>query len=189
MFASLGLPELLRAAQHDDEVFLPRLEPGWQGAALAVAGAALGEAWALLTKMGQAQAAPTVAVAPEWAARLGPALGWLALAFIFAGLLIQLSTWRVRGGWRLRLDSGEFKPEGLPGQPVLLESTQGYALSCVAGDRFRSVAIDLRHEERGRVARIFQTPARTSMKNLRACSELTDVLAARLGVAREGMRV
>jgi hypothetical protein len=87
------------------------------------------------------------------------------------------------------LDSGEFKPEGLPGQPVLLESTQGYALSCVAGDRFRSVAIDLRHEERGRVARIFQTPARTSMKNLRACSELTDVLAARLGVAREGMRV
>jgi hypothetical protein len=39
MFASLGLPELLRAAQHEDEVFLPRMGPGWQGAAPAVADA------------------------------------------------------------------------------------------------------------------------------------------------------
>jgi hypothetical protein len=87
------------------------------------------------------------------------------------------------------LDSGEFKPEGLPGQPILMGTPQGYAVSCVTGDRLRSVAIDLRHGERGRVARIFQTPARTSMKKHRACSELTDVLAARLGVAREGLRV
>ena len=196
MFAPLRMPELLRAAERDEEVFLPRLEPGWQGAALAVAGAALGEGWAVLTKMGREPAAPVAAVETTasttlstGSALLGPALGWLALIFIFAGLLIQLSTWRVRGGWRLNLVRREIAPEGLAGEPHTLLNPSGYALCCVAGDRFRSVAIELRHEERGRVARIFQTPARTSMKNIRACSELTDVLARRLGVAREGLRV
>lgn len=193
MFASLGMPELLRAAEQDEVVFLPRLEPGWQGAALAVAGAALGEGWALLTKMGREPSAPLAgldaAASAAVSAYLGPSLGWLALILIFVGLLIQLSTWRVRGGWRLNLTRREFAPEGLAGQPHTVLDPSGYALSCVAGDRFRSVAIDLRHEERGRVARLFQTPARTSMKNIRACSELTDVLARRLGVAREGLRV
>ena len=189
MFASLRMPELLRAAEQDDEVFLPRLEPGWQGAALAVAGAAMGEGWALLTKMGREPAAPAAGLDPAVVAAAGPALGWLALILIFVGLLIQLSTWRVRGGWRLRLSRRELQPEGLAGHPHTLQHPAGYALSCVAGDRFRSVAIDLRHDERGRVARIFQTPARTSMKNIRACSELTDILARRLGVAREGLRV
>ncbi|MEY2730202.1 MAG: hypothetical protein RL584_1328 [Pseudomonadota bacterium] len=197
MFASLKLPELLRSAREDDEVFLPRLEPGWQGAVLAVVGAVLGEGWALLTKMGQEPTASSAAstgaamggLGADLAARAGPALGWLALILIFVGLLIQLCTWRVRGGWRLRVSAGELTPEGLAGEPLRLGSPQGYALCCVAGDRFRSVAIDLRHEERGRIARIYQTPARTSMKNIQACCELTDVLALRLGVAREGLRV
>lgn len=197
MFASLGMPELLRAAEQDEEIVLPRLEPGWQGAALAVAGAALGEGWAVLTKMGREPSVPAAAleatssasVSAGASAILGPAMGWLALILIFAGLLIQLSTWRVRGGWRVNLSRREFAPHGLAGEGHTLLNPKGYALSCVAGDRFRSVAIDLRHEERGRIARIFQTPARTSMKNIRACSELTDVLARRLGVAREGLRV
>lgn len=181
MFASLGMPELLRRAEYEDELFLPRLEPGWQGAALAVAGAALGEGWAVLTRMG------TEAVGPL--ASFGPALGWLALVLIFAGLLMQLTRWRVRGGWQLQLASRQLQPQDVSGQPLSLQDPQGYALCCVAGDRFRSIAIDLRHEERGRVARLFQTPARTRMKDIRACSELTDVLARRLGVAREGLRV
>jgi hypothetical protein len=193
MFASMGMPELLRAAEQDEEIYLPRLEPGWQGAALAVAGAALGEGWAVLTKMGSEPSAPAVALegtsSVSSLAILGPAMGWLALILIFAGLLIQLSTWRERGGWRVNLSRREFSPHGLAGEVHAMLNPKGYALSCVAGDRFRSVAIDLRHEERGRIARIFQTPARTSMRNIRACSELTDVLAGRLGVAREGLRV
>lgn len=178
MFASLGMPELLRSARDEDELFLPRLEPGWQGAALAVAGAALGEGWAILTKMGNDSAASA----------FGPALGWLALMLIFAGLLMQLTRFRVRGGWHLRLKSGQLEPQDVPGQAHVIENPQGYALSCVAGDRFRSVAIDLVHEERGRVARVFQTPARTRLKDIRACSELTDILAQRLGVERHGLK-
>lgn len=185
----MRMPELLRAAEQDEEVFLPRLEPGWQGAALAVAGAAMGEGWALITKMGSEPASPVAGLDAAVAAALGPALGWFALILIFSGLLIQLSTWRVRGGWRVNLLRRQCQPEGLAGATHVLLDPSGYALSCVAGDRFRSIAIDLRHEERGRVARLFQTPARLSMKNIKACSELTDVLARRLGVTREGLRV
>lgn len=175
MWASLGMPELLQAAQRDEEVFLPMRVPGWHGAALAVAGAALGEWWVIRSKAGT-----VTDTAGSW-------LGWLALQLILVGLLVQMTRLQVKGGWSVRFADRRLEPRGLPGHTVVLEGSEGYTLSCVAGDRFRSVAIDLRHEERGRVARLFQTPARTSLRDIRACSALTDCLAQRLGVARGGL--
>lgn len=177
MFARLGLQELALAARERDVLLLPHLVPGWHGAALAVLGAALGEGWALLTKAG---AVPTAA---------GTAIGWLALLLILGGLVLQLTRWRQRGGWQVDVLHRRVEPQGLPGQPWVLEPSQGWSLACVAGDRFRSVAIDLRHEERGRVARLFQSPPRLRLRDIRACSELTDALASRLGVGREGLVV
>ena len=174
-FASLGLDDLQRRAATEGEVFLPHLAPGWQGAALAVAGAALGEGWAVLTRAGSASTSAS------------PLIGWLALLLIFGGLLLQFTQWRVRGGWRVRLTDRTFTPEGRPGHPVTLGDEPGWSLACVAGERFRSVAIDLKHTERGRVARVYQTPGRARLKDIRACSALTDELARRLGIAREGL--
>ena len=175
MWATLGMPDLLRAAQHEDEVFLPMLVPGWQGAALAVAGAALGEWWAVSTKAGAASS-------PQ-----GSLLGWAALTLILVGLLVQMTRLRTKGGWAVNLAQRRLEPRGLPGQVVVIDNPEGYTLACVAGDRFRSVAIDLQHVERGRVARLLQTPARTRLRDIRACSVLTDHLAQRLGVARGGL--
>ena len=89
LFDRLRLQELAQRASQDDPLLLPRLEAGWHGAALAVAGAAVGEGWAVLTKAGSVGSAG------------GSALGWLALIMVFAGLLMQLTQFKARGGWRV----------------------------------------------------------------------------------------
>ena len=55
------------------------------------------------------------------------------------------------------------------------------------GSGKRSVAIDLRHAERGRVARLFQTPGPARIADHQALSALCDVLSRRLRIGRDGL--
>ena len=168
--------ELAQRAAVNADIFLPHMEPGWIGATIAVGGAAFGEWWAILSKAGQQSSAQA------------SLLGWIALSLVVGGMIIQITQVRVRGGWQVNFAERHLQPQGLRGQAQDLDDS-GYAVACVAGSKFRSVAIDLRHAERGTVARLFQSPPRVSLKDIRAVSELTDHLAQRLRIGREGMAV
>ncbi|HSW07757.1 hypothetical protein [Aquabacterium sp.] len=163
--------DLLAAAEQADEMFLPRIEPGWVGSALALLGLAAGLWWA--------RSQPTGG---------GFGMGWLALAMILLGMLIQLTRRHMDSGWQLDLQHRLITPVGLAGEPVQIGGDD-YSLVCTAGDRKRSLAIDLRHAQRGRVARLFQTPGPVRLGDHRVLSALTDVLARRLQVGREGLTV
>lgn len=163
--------ELLAAAEKDDSVFLPRIEPGWVGAAVALLGLATGVMWA----------------------RSQPAagdltLGWIALAMILVGMFIQLTRRRINSGWQVDLLARSISPVGMTGQPLQLADGD-YAIVCTAGDRKRSLAIDLRHAQRGRALRLFQTPGPARLADHRVLSALADVLARRLQLARDGLTV
>lgn len=163
--------ELLAAAETDDSVFLPRIEPGWLGAAIALIGLAAGVFWAR-----SQPAAGDLTV------------GWIALALILLGMLVQLTRRRINSGWQVDLLARSITPVGQSGQALRLADGD-YAIVCTAGDRKRSLAIDVRQAEGRRVMRLFQTPGPVRLADHRVLSALADVLARRLNVARDGLTV
>lgn len=163
--------ELLAAAEKDDSVFLPRIEPGWVGAAIALLGLAIGVLW-----VRSQPAAGDLTV------------GWVALAMVLVGMLIQLTRRRISSGWQVDLLARSITPVGLSGQALQLGDGD-YAIVCTAGDRKRSLAIDVRQAEGRRMMRLFQTPGPVRLADHRTLSALADVLARRLNVGRDGLTV
>lgn len=162
---------LLARAELPAPLFLPRIEAGWVGSAVALVGLVLGVGWARLDPSGAQQG---------W--------GWLALLLIFGGMGLQLTRRHMDQGWTVDWQLRRFTPVGAVGQPLQIEG-EGYVIVCTAGDKRRSVAIDLRHDERGRIARLFQTPGPARLADHRTLSALADVLARRLQLGRDGLTV
>ena len=166
--ADLSLPRLLDAARGEAVLLLARAEAHPAGGLLGLAGAALGVA----------------TYRSDWAAR--DALTWVAMALTLGGLVLH-GFWRRPGaGWRIHFAARRVEPEGLRGEAVALEG-DGWSIVTSPGDRRSHVAIDLRHRDRGRVARLFDRPAYGS-RAVGQISALADVLAERLGVERVGPR-
>ncbi len=164
----LSLPRLLDAARSQAVLLLARAESHPAGGLLGLAGAALGVA----------------AYRSDWAAR--DALTWVAMALTLGGLALH-GFWRRPGaGWRIHFMARRIEPEAQRGEAVLIEG-EGWSVATGPGERRSHVAIDLRHRDRGRVARLFERPAYGS-RSVGQISALADVLAERLGVERVGPR-
>jgi hypothetical protein len=106
---------------------------------------------------------------------------------VLAGLVLH-GLWRRPGaGWRVDFAARRVEPMGQRGEAVVLDG-DGWSIATAAGERRTHVAIDLRHRQRGRVARLLDRPARGPTP-IAPISALADVLAQRLGVERTGPRV
>lgn len=185
MKAEASVASLLEGARQAPVLRLVRREPHPLGAVLGIASLLLG-VWAYRS---------------DWAAR--DTLAAVALGASLLGLVLHTVWQRAAAGWRVdfarRLllpePGPELGPEPTPGDAgplpdgaVALDDHPGWAIAVVPGDRRGHVAIELRHADRGRVARLLDRPAR-GRSALADLSGLADVLAQRLGVARIGPRV
>jgi hypothetical protein len=169
MLALDPMPELLRQAQTAPTLLLARVEPHWAGGAMGLAGAGFG-----------------VAVAnTDWSHK--GMLAWLALAAIVLGMLLHWRWRRADTGWRVHFGERRIEPVGVSGQAETL-SGDGWQIQTAPGDRRHHVAIDLRHPDRGRVARLVDVPARRQAQ-LATLSALADTLAERLRAKRSGPRL
>jgi hypothetical protein len=159
----------LREGAESPVLRLPRWRPHLFGGALALVSVAIG----------------VLAQRDGFAA--SQALGWLALAGVGAGMLLH-TVWRqADGGWRVDFERRCVEP--LDPSPEGVEAVQiagaGWSIQVTPGERRGQLAIDLRHEDRGRVARLVDRPAR-GLAEVQRLSDLADLLARRLQVARSG---
>ncbi len=160
------LAELAARAQRDDEVELRPHEPHVAGMLVGLGSFGFG----------------------LWAANGGAQrLAWLALLGVMLGMVLYLR-WRVPGpGWRVLLRQRRAEPvghEGTPPPAVQLEG-RGWMLRTGPGDHFATVAIDLLHDERGRVARLYEHTA-LRPRDRRQVSAIADALASRWKIERLG---
>ncbi|MDM4766834.1 hypothetical protein [Pelomonas sp. SE-A7] len=163
------LRALIDQARAAGSLLLPRLEPHPAALVVTLGGTGLGLA---------------AARNPDWAWR--SELGWLALGLVLVGMLMFLLMRREGVGWQLDLQQKRAEPLGEVGEPRDLQG-EGWRLFCVAGSKRRSLALELRHDDGGRPLRLFQTRGGADREEHRLTSELADVLAARLGLGREGL--
>jgi hypothetical protein len=161
------LAELVQAAGAGPAVFLPRVEA--HPAGMAVAGVAL--------MLGVAAGA--------W---VSPTLGWVALVVMMLAMLLHARVMRVRAGWQVDFVARRIAPHGLHGEAETIDG-EGWSIVCAPGDKRQSIAIDLRHADRGRVARLYDSAPRLRGAQMKQLSELADVLARRLRVERAGPRL
>jgi hypothetical protein len=161
------LAELVQAAGAGPTVFLPKVEAHPAGMAMGALALALG------------------AAAGAWA---NASLGWVALAVMMLAMLLHARVMRVRAGWEVDFAARRITPHGLYGEVETIDG-EGWAIVCAPGDRRQSVAIDLRHADRGRVARLYDSAPRLRSAQMKQLSELADVLARRLRVERAGPRL
>jgi hypothetical protein len=164
-----SLDALVRAAHDAPQLFLPRVEAHPAGLWLGAASLALGLAAA---SIGDGHAA----------------LGWVALCGMLVAMLLHAGLKRARAGWLVDFAARTVTPCELPGDAVLIDGA-GWSIACAPGDRRQSIAIDLRHAERGRVVRLFDSAARLRGVSMTRLNELADVLARRLRIERSGPRL
>lgn len=159
-----GLPRLLQRVQRDDAVDLRPDAPHAGGMAIGLGAFALG----------------------VWATEAGArGVAWVALVGVVVGMVLYLR-WRVAGpGWRVDLRTGQAEPLGQKGEPFTVQGG-GWAVRTGPGDGFGSLAIDLMHQDRGRVARLYQITA-LRLRDRRRVVALADALAARLKIERMGV--
>jgi hypothetical protein len=159
----------LQQAQSSAVLLLAHAEPHWAGGAIGFAGAALG------------------VVVARSDGDLQGTLGWVALAAIMLGMALH-GFWRPMGsGWRVHFGERRVEPVGQAGEAVAIAG-DGWEIQTAPGDRRHHIAIDLRHRDRGRVARLVDVAARRPSQ-VRNVSALADRLAERLQVDRSGPRL
>jgi hypothetical protein len=127
------------------------------------------------------------AVLARWEVPGREALGWLALAGGLVGMLLHWRWKRPSWGWRIDFGQRRVEPVGQRGDAESLVGG-GWSIQTAPSDRKANIAIDLRHEDRGRVARLVDVPARRRQEMIRV-SRLADLLARRLDVERSGPRL
>ena len=167
---AISLGDLLRGAETAPALLLPRLEPHPAGLWLGVACFLLGLA------------------AASWEGRAAQVLGWIALFGLLLSMLLHARWKRARAGWWVDFEQRKLTPRELPGEAVALEGA-GWSVVCAPGERRTAVAIDLRHAERGRVARLYDSGPWIYGRRLEQLDALADVLARRLRVERGGPRL
>lgn len=165
----MKLAALCAQAARDPVLFLPRIESHGLGMALGLGSAAVG--------FGLSQS--------EWAGREAGA--WVALAGVLTGMLLHWRWKRADSGWQIDFAQRRVAEVGGRAEAETI-SGDGWTIQAAPGERRTAVAIDLRHEDRGRVARLFETPARNKAA-ARQLSELADTLALRLHITRTGPRL
>jgi hypothetical protein len=115
------------------------------------------------------------------------AAGWLALCGVGVGMVLHTLLRKADGGWRVDFERRRIEPLGA--SPGAVEAVQiegeGWSIQVAPGERRGQLAIDLRHEDRGRVVRLVDRPARR-FAEVQRISDLADLLARRLQVARSG---
>lgn len=165
----MNLGTWLAQAGSDPTVFLPRVESHPAGAVVGLLSAVSG----------------VLAYRLDFGGR--DLLGWAALAGVLAGMLLHWRWKRADAGWRVDFTARSVQPVGLRGSAEGIAG-EGWSIQVAPGERRAGVAIDLRHEDRGRVARLLDVPAR-SKAELRQVDQLADRLAQRLAVPRSGLRL
>jgi len=166
-YGTPALADLLRAAGEGSTLFLPKVEAHPVG--MVVGALALG--------LGAAAGALSSAT-----------LGWVALVAMMLAMLLHARVMRARSGWQVDFAARRVTPHRLYGEAETLDG-EGWTIVCAPGDRRQSIAIDLRHVDRGRVARLYDSPPRLRGAQMKLLSELADVLARRLRVERAGPRL
>lgn len=156
---------LQRRAEADAAMELREESSHWAGPALGLASLGLG----------------------VWAAdRAAMLLAWVALGGVVVSM--GLSRWWVeRGpGWRIDFAARRVAPVAQRGDEVVVEGA-GWQVRTGPGDKYASMAVDLLHDDRGRVARLLERHA-LRRRDRRGICALADVLAQRLQAGRTGIR-
>jgi hypothetical protein len=162
----VSLGPLLAQAADAPVLFIPRIESHWLGMAIGFVSTAGG----------------LVLSQTDFAGRA--AWSWVALGGLLAGMLLHWRWKKADCGWRVDFARRRVEPIGVLGDAAQIEGG-GWSIQVAPSDRRAKVAIDLRHEERGRVARLLDTFASRKVDQTRL-SELADTIARRLNVARTG---
>lgn len=165
----MSLAQWLREAQAQPTVFLAQVQPHPAGSVVALVSFLAGLASA------------------QWVFPGHQVLSWVALVGLLVGMVLHWRWKTADTGWRVDFPQRRVEPVGLRGQAEQVEG-EGWSVQVGPGDRRSHLAIDLRHRDRGRVARLLDTPARGS-RPLRQVDELADLLARRLQVPRTGPRL
>lgn len=163
-----SLEDLVRRARSEPQLFLPRVVPHPAGTWIGLGAVALG-AWVHERDV-------------------SPVVQWVALGGLLVGMGLYAWLKRADAGWQVDFVSRSIAPRGLPGEAVVLDDS-GWSLACAPGDRRSAVAVDLRHVDRGRVARLYDSGPRLRGTDMTRLNELADVLAERLGIGRSGPRL
>ena len=165
----MSLVSLLQQASRDQVLFLPRVESHAAGGVIGLLCFAVG------------------VVAAQWAFTGHEAVAWVALAGVFLGMVLHWRWKKSNAGWRVDFKRRLVEPVGLRGraQPI---AGEGWSIQVAPGDRRTCVAIDLRHADRGRVARLVDMPARGKSDTFNL-DQLADRLALRLQIPRTGQRL
>ncbi len=165
----MSLGQLVLKASREPVLFLPRVEPHEAGRVLALLCFAVG-AWAA-----QARFSGHDLVA------------WAALAGIMLGMLLNWRWMKADAGWRVDFNQRRIEPVGVRGQALPITG-EGWSIQVAPGEKRTCLAIDLRHADRGRVARLIDVPARGKSDSFNL-NQLADRLATRLEVPRTGPRL
>ncbi len=167
-----SLHSLRQQAAEQDAVMLRPEEPHWAGMALGLASLAVG-VWLSKGAKVDGQAGMQ-------------AWGWWAMGGVMLSMLLHFS-WKTLGpGWRLDFAQRRLFAVGHVAPEVALDG-QGWLVRTGPGKRFAHMAIDLMHDERGLVARLFEQGAFRRKQRQQICA-VADALAVRLGATRTGPR-
>lgn len=110
----------------------------------------------------------------------------LALGGVGLGMLLHWGVQQVDGGWRVDFERRLIEPLGAGADEAVQIAGDGWSIQVAPGERRGQIAIDLRHEDRGRVVRLVDRPARR-FAEVKRLDALADLLARRLQVARSGL--
>lgn len=165
----MSLVSLLQQASREPVLFLPRVQSHEAGGVIGLLSFVLGVVAAQGTFPGH------------------EVMAWLALGGVFLGMLLHWRWKKTHAGWRVDFNRRVVEPVGLRGrvQPI---TGEGWSIQVAPGDKRTCVAIDLRHAERGRVARLIDMPARGKADTFNL-DQLADRLALRLQIPRTGQRL
>jgi hypothetical protein len=158
----VSLGPLLAQAADAPVLFIPRIESHWLGMAIGFVSTAAG----------------LVLSQTDFAGR--EAWSWVALGGLLIGMLLHWRWKLADRGWRVDFARRRVEPVGLLGDAAQIDGG-GWSIQVAPSDR----RTDLRHEERGRVARLLDTFASRQADQARL-SELADTIARRLNIARTG---
>ncbi len=167
--ARVSLSRLLASAGEQPTVFLPRVESHRAGSVLGLVSALVG----LVAQRGDFPG--------------HEALAWVALGGVLAGMLLHWRWKKADAGWQVDFAARRVWPLGLRGEDLTIAGP-GWSIQVAPGERRTAIAIDLRHEDRGRVARLLDVPAR-GKSELTLVDQLADCLARRLDIPRSGLRL
>jgi hypothetical protein len=164
-----GLADWVQQASREPVLFLPHSQPHAAGGLIGLASFVIGLFAAQASFVGHQQ------------------LAWVALGGVLVGMVLHWR-WKTAGaGWRVHFDERRVEPVGVRGDAQTLGSS-GWSIQIAPGGQRSNVAIDLRHDSRGRVARLLDVPARGKADTVNL-DQLADRLAQRLGVPRTGLRL